>query len=350
LAELEGPALAAFERGRAVFDRQFEASDGLGPLFNQARCSSCHDIPTLGGAGVEFIRKATAYHAESGCDLLTEQGGDNIQQRTTQALIDVGLLREPTPSAATHVIDMVAPALYGLGLVERVTEAAVRARHDPDDRDGDGISGRAIDTPDGLGRFGAKADHATLRGFVEGALFAEMGLTTAAIPVEPLPGGIPLPQGSDPVAEPEIGEDDLLDLLAYVAGLAPPERRPAEPEERAQAERGEVVFSALGCTGCHVPALPTRDGGAVALYSDLLVHDLGPENADICSQATTPAEFRTAMLAGLRFRNHLLHNGKGRRLEDAIELHGGEAESVRANFFGLDPQDREALLSFLRTL
>lgn len=343
---------ARFQAGRALFDRDFTPEEGLGPLFNQARCSSCHDVPTSGGTGVELIRKASRWDPAQGCDLLRHEGGDNLQQRVTPALAAHGIRFEATPQSATDVIDMVAPVLYGLGLLERVPESELIRRADPEDQDGDGISGRIVELPGGRsGRFGQKADHPDLRAFVVGALAAEMGLTSPDRPQEELPNGQALPEGVDPAAEPEVGTSQVDALTDYLRLLAPaPRAVPEDPAVRRTAQRGEAVFDEIGCTGCHVPALPTSDSGAVAAYTDLLVHDLGEAVADLCSLQTSPSEFRTAPLMGLRFRNELLHNGKARRLEDAIELHGGEAARARARFLGLAPGAREALLVFLRTL
>ncbi|MCA9738953.1 MAG: hypothetical protein KC645_15095 [Gemmatimonadetes bacterium] len=358
LPGLESGALEAFQAGRALFDRDFTEVEGLGPLFNQRRCSSCHDVPTLGGSGVEAVRKATRWEDDR-CDLLRAQGGDNLQARATAALSAHGILREDRPAEATAAVDLAAPALYGLGLVDRIPEAALLAGEDPEDANGDGIRGRAArDAAGRVLRFGRKGDAPDLRGFIAGALIEEMGLTTAEHPAERGPNGAALPDGVDPAPDPEVPDASLDLLVAYVSGLAPvaPERL----ETRAAADTvraGEAVFEAIGCASCHRPELqtgpdpdPVWDERPVRLYSDLLLHDLGPERAGICGADAGPSEVRTAPLMGLRLRPSLLHDASTQRLEGALTVHGGEAANARARFLTLDPERRSALLRFLSTL
>ena len=121
--------------------------------------------------------------------------------------------------------------------------------------------------------------------------------------------------------------------------------------------RGEHVFEAVGCESCHTPVMVTGPSNSPALnnvafriYSDLLLHDMGQEMADICNVGASPSEWRTARLVGLGLRSEFMHNGRAQRLSDAIRLHGGEGAASRAAFEALDQSDREALLTFLRTL
>lgn len=356
LPDLSTAELEVFERGRLLFDRSFSEGEGLGPLYNQARCSSCHDLPTLGGSGVEDVRKATRFNAETGCDPLRAFGGDALQQRATPTLAAHGIRSEPIPDAANGVANLSAPALYGLGLVERVPEDALLALADPEDRDGDGVSGWAARLPDGrLGRFGQKASQATLREFIAGALIEEMGLTSSSRPDEERPLGLALPEGADPTPDPEVGYEELDLLHAYVASLAPVEpERPHSQAARDSIAEGEALFETIGCATCHVPGLPVQRsgarGGTVRMYSDFLLHDMGPERADVCGPDATPSELRTAVLAGLRFRQHLMHDAAAERTERAIELHGGEAVAARSRFNNLAPSQRALLLRFLDSL
>lgn len=349
---------ARFARGKAFFDHDFSPEEGLGPLYNQARCSSCHDVPVLGGSGTELVVKATRF-ADGRCDLLQAEGGDNLQQRVTGVLASHGITREKAPSRATHVTDLAAPTLFGLGLAEAVPEEVILSLADPRDRDGDGISGRVGRTPDGkVGRFGQKADAATVREFIAGALLQEMGLTTTVHPEELRPNGADLPADADPAPDPEVSDEVLDALVDFVRYLAPPApARPADARDATRVARGRVVFEEIGCASCHTPVLETGPASevalgerGVALYSDFLLHDMGPDNADICGPGASPSELRTARLAGLRLRPVLLHHGKGGRLEQALEMHGGEASASRAAFDRLPTAEREALLRFLATL
>ena len=351
--------LSRFEEGRQLFQRPFTPEEGLGPLFNQDRCSSCHDLPTSGGAGAERVTKATRYDAPGPCDLLGHEGGDNVQARATPLLRALGFDREPAPPSATTLVDLSPPPRYGLGLMEAVADRTLRAREDPLDEDGDGVSGRAAPTASGrVGRFGRKASHATLASFVEEALRTEMGLTTPDHPTEETLGGSPLPPGADPAPDPEVDRATIERLAEYVRLLAPPERAlPAARAARDTVAEGERIFGAIGCTRCHVPELETGDHEVAALerrtfalYSDLLLHDMGPGLAAECGSAASPTEFRTAPLLGLRHRDFLLHDGRARSPEAAVAAHGGEAEGARRAFQALGAEARSRLLRFLDTL
>lgn len=348
-----------FVLGQALFNRAFTPEEGLGPLFNQVSCSSCHDLPTSGGHGAEPVTKVSDFDERTGCNLLKEEGGDLLQASVVPALRTAGVLPERIPVSATAVTELRAPSLYGIGLVEAIEDDDILTRADPDDQDGDGISGRPGLGPQGLlGRFGSKAQHATLSEFIENAIRGEMGLTTPGHPVEEMPNGLPLPEGSDPVPDPEIETSDLDLLTAYIAFLAQPGRRALDnPEDQAASEEGERIFESIGCVNCHIPTFVTGTNQSAALdrkrfriYSDVLLHDMGPELADICVPGARPSEWRTARLVGLYLRSEFLHDGRARSVRDAILMHGGEAESARDRFQNLTPDSRQRILLFLRTL
>ena len=348
-----------FVLGQALFNRAFTPEEGLGPLFNQVSCSSCHDLPTSGGHGAEPVTKVSDFDEHTKCNLLKEDGGDLLQASVVPALRTAGILPERIPVSATAVTELRAPALYGIGLVEAIEDEDILIKADPDDQDGDGISGRPGLGPDGsLGRFGNKAQHATLSEFIENAIRGEMGLTTPAHPVEEMPNGLPLPEGSDPVPDPEIETSDLTLLSAYIGFLAQPPRRTLDsPEDQAASEEGRQIFANIGCATCHTPTLVTGNHQSSALnrkrfriYSDLLLHDMGPELASICAPGASPSEWRTTRLVGLYLRSEFLHDGRARSVRDAILMHGGEAESARYRFQDLTPELQQSVLLFLRTL
>ena len=348
-----------FVLGQALFNRAFTPEEGLGPLFNQVSCSSCHDLPTSGGHGAEPVTKVSDFDERTGCNLLKEDGGDLLQASVVPALRTAGILPERIPVSATAVTELRAPALYGIGLVEAIEDEDILIKADPDDQDGDGISGRPGLGHDGsLGRFGNKAQHATLSEFIENAIRGEMGLTTPAHPVEEMPNGLPLPEGSDPVPDPEIETSDLTLLSAYIGFLAQPPRRTLDsPEDQAASEEGRQIFANIGCATCHTPTLVTGNHQSSALnrkrfriYSDLLLHDMGPELASICAPGASPSEWRTTRLVGLYLRSEFLHDGRARSVRDAILMHGGEAESARYKFQDLTPELQQSVLLFLRTL
>ena len=346
--------LARFERGEALFEREFTPEEGLGPLFNAEGCAVCHGEPTDGGAGAVFERHVSGPGPGGACDLLLALGGPVLQQRATPALAALGILDEPLPSATSGVGLRSTPDLFGFGLLDAIPDATVLALADPDDRDGDGISGRAHLLPGGhVGRFGRKAAVASLRDFNEGAVLFELGLTTSRLAEENSIAGRALPPGVDPTPEPELSAYDVAALDDYVRFLAPPAPAPLEREGR----RGEELFARLGCAACHVPSLTTGPHVVAALahrevraYTDLLLHDLGPENADLCFLDASAAEFRTEPLMGLRHMTRFLHDGRAASVADAIGAHGGEAAASRAAFLALEEAERRALLAFLGSL
>jgi CxxC motif-containing protein (DUF1111 family) len=359
LPGLSQAELARFEQGRALFNRAFTPARGLGPLFNQDRCSSCHDLPTSGGTGAEAVLFATRFEPPDRCDPLAEQGGNNIQMQATPLLRALGVARERVPPAATERARITPPALFGVGMVEAIPDATILALADPGDRDRDGISGRAGRASDGrLGRFGRKAEFATLRTFIDGALRFELGVTTPGHPAEERLNEAPVPAQADPAPDPEIDEAGLDLLVEYVRLLAP--LAPLEPSTGAARDtlrRGDRAFHAAGCAACHVPRMrtardqnPALDRQWVRLYSDLLLHDLGPELAGVCGVGATPSEHRTASLVGLRYRTGLLHDGRAASVWAAVLLHGGEAAAARRAFIRLDPAARESLVAFLHSL
>ncbi len=359
LPGLDESELASFARGQSLFNRPFSPEQGLGPLFNQDRCGSCHDLPTSGGHGAEPIMKVSRFDSVQGCSTLPESGGDLLQVRVTGPASAAGLTGETIPEGATAIAEITAPAVYGLGLVSRIHPDQILARADPDDNDHDGISGRPnLDATGRVGRFGRKAQHATLEGFIGEALLLEMGITTVAHSQEVRANGAPLPAGADIASDPEATQEQLRLLVNYIDLLAPPRRRlPSDATTMADVEEGERIFDYMGCDACHTPFFTLGadeslafNGARFRLYSDLLLHDMGPELASTCSAGTTPSEWKTARLVGLGHRSEYLHDGRARRVSDAILLHGGEAATSRDVFRRLTPEARSQVLAFLRSL
>jgi CxxC motif-containing protein (DUF1111 family) len=345
-----------FFQGREIFARQWTPEEGLGPLFMQPGCGSCHDLPTIGGAGVEPLREATWWDPETGCDLLAHEGGPLVQNYATPLLQAAGFSGEAVPPSATGYVAMDGPALFGLGLLEAIPDETILAREDPGDADGDGISGRASRLLDGrLGRMGAKAYRATIFDLAEGAFRRSLGLTTPSYPDEETAGGVPIPPGADPVPDPELTDETVLLVSDYLRWLAPPV--PREPTSAAEADTldlGEEIFLSIGCSACHVPTLRTGpnevkalDQKTVNLYSDLLLHDLAPERPTICGPTATPSEVRTARLMGIRFRTSYMHDSRAPTLNRAILFHGGEAGMARARYEALSPEAQRALVMFV---
>lgn len=352
--------LGQFQAGAALFNKVYSPDEGMGPLFNENQCSACHTSPAIGGTtGFEFVRKATRSRSDGTCDLLIHEGGENIRSQATRVLRAAGIEREEVPPSATEVGRFTTPFLFGLGLVEAIPDETILAREDPDDADGDGISGRAGRTLDGrLARFGRKADVATIREFIGTALRFEMGLTTPLDTTPETLNGAPLPEGSDPLPEPEV-DDATLDLLtAFVRFLAP--TAPIAMGSRAYrdtVDAGRRLFERLGCPSCHVPTMRTGrseiaalDRKTVRVYSDFLLHDMGPDLASVCGPSATPRETRTEMLTGLQHRDRYLHDGRTLDLREAILAHGGEARRARDAFAELSWLWQEYVVRFLQSL
>ena len=354
LRGLTAEELDRFEKGRAVFERVFTPETGLGPLFNANACAECHEDPVVGGTGDEIELHVSALRDGGVCDPLVDKGGPVIQLQATPALVALGIESEPVPAEATGRATRTSPSVLGFGLLDAVPEAAILALADPDDANHDGVSGRPGRFFDGrLGRFGRKALLPTLAEFNDGAFGIEMSVTTPKIPAEQTIGGQPVPPAADPTPEPELSQADVDLADAFVRFSAPPMALPLDHE----AERVKKIFGTIGCGSCHTPSLTTGDHPVRALrfkqveaYTDLLLHDMGAERADICLGVATASEFRTEPLMGLRLRSKFLHDGAATTIEEAITLHGGEGAGARDRFRKLTPAERAALLKFLGSL
>ncbi|MGH7597412.1 MAG: di-heme oxidoredictase family protein [bacterium] len=366
--ELTPAELAAFARGDAAFEEEFTGESGLGPIFNNTACGSCH--PGDGRAHPSAVFKLFGRTQASGFDLLAELGGPQLQNRSLP-----GVPAETLPPEANAVSVRAAPPVFGVGLMEYIPVAAILANEDPDDaKNGDGVSGRAhwVEAPDWvpanvvgggagpqLGRFGLKANTSSLLQQVARAYHQDIGITTDFIPVENFRSNTSTP--GDLVADPELPAATVQDVVFYIRMLAPPNRG----EITAEVQQGETIFSQSGCATCHVPKFNTGPSPfkalafrEVALYSDLLLHDMGPALADefIDGDAAGP-EWKTKPLWGLgRTPDALggvpyyLHDARTSDLTTAIMLHGGEAQKSRENFAALAPEQRRALLAFLNSL
>lgn len=357
LPGLSQAELDRFEEGKAWFDYAWTPDDGLGPLYLQDRCSSCHDLPVLGGAGVEPLTLMTRYDPVEGCDPLVAEGGSVRQERSTPLAQAAGIFREEVPRAATHRTTELSPLLFGLGLMEAIPEELIESRADPDDLDGDGISGRVQRTNDGrLGRLTRKAEVASILELVEAAFATELGLTSLNQPEEQTLNGVPVPPETDPVPDPEIDEETLSLVVDFLRFLVPPApETPMNAATRDSISEGARLFHDVGCSSCHVPSLktgpneiPALSEKTIFLYSDLLIHDMGPDHQTVCGGDASPTEFRTARLMGLRIRAP--YQGTPRTVSGPILAHGGEAQRAKEAFEGLSEEERRLIIRFLMSL
>lgn len=360
--------------------------EATGPVFVLDTCMGCHVDGTeqepvhSPGPGL-VVRVADAArtgepHPALGRQLATDamdghepEGRVDIRWEELDGLFADGTpyrLRRPLGTVEADGVDesdrpavslRVAPPLLGLGLLESVPREDLVAAADPDDSDGDGISGRAA-----RGRFGWKAAQPTVRSQTVTALSHDMGITTGESP-DPCEDR---PRNCDevPGERPELFGEPFDDLLLYTEAIAVPRARGLD---RPAARRGAETFEALGCAACHSPTQrtgSTRDGVAphfagreIHPYTDLLLHDMGPGLDDgVAEPGAASSEWRTAPLWGLGLRRevygggHYLHDGRARSVAEAILWHGGEAAKARDGFIRLDAAARRDLLRFLSSL
>jgi CxxC motif-containing protein (DUF1111 family) len=331
--ELGGPGMALssvdaerFARGRELFDHDFSRKEGLGPRFNGDACRSCHFDPVLGGAGPSDVDAVRYGFALDDGSFRPPSSGETLAQRF---LLGSG---RPSVDVGANLFERrQTPALFGLGLLDAISEDVLRARADPDDRDGDGIRGVPSLLPDGrIGRFGWKAQAATLEDFVRDAFEHELGVTPPSIA-----GGAG-----------ELASGAFADVTFFIAALAPPPRRALGSGEEAQ---GRDAFERFACSGCHTPELATRDGRQVALFSDLLLHDVGSPSTRFVSQGSSRT-FRTPPLWGIAHSAPYLHDGSAETLDAAIRRHDSEALRSRDRYLVATDADRAALIAFLQAL
>jgi CxxC motif-containing protein (DUF1111 family) len=353
------------EEGNPLFAEQ---AGKLGPLTSAAACVDCHErdgrgqLPELGGELGSVVVKLYG-PAELGNQLQREEGVarlERFEERTVELADGTQIvLQRPVFAFEGVGVETLAPSvrvarqLPALGLLEAIAEADILARADELDCDGDGISGRAqvvLDPESGemrLGRFGWKAEKVSLAHQVADALDADLSVTSPLLP------------GDDGSAE--LAQDDFDDLVAYARLLALPARRDVDDPE---VMRGEALFAEIGCIHCHAPSATTgRDHPFAELreqtirpYTDLLVHDMGPDLADDSGSSAQAREWRTPPLWGLGLlqtvngHSRLLHDGRARDPIEAALWHGGEAAFASAAVIGLSASERQALLAFLLSL
>lgn len=387
-----------------------DARDGLGPLFNTNSCQGCHlkdgrgHPPSAEASSVSlFLRLSVPADPEADAELLRVHGfkpapvyGSQLQTAAVsgakpEANLELtwGERTETYPDGTTvtlrvpeygisglncgplpedfQVSPRVAPAMIGLGLLEAIPEDDLLAVADPDDQDGDGISGRPNRVWDVasestvLGRFGWKAAEPSVLQQSMSAFAGDMGLTSAVRPHT----DCMLEQDCDQFAnggEPEVTDKIAGFVTFYASSLAVPARRDMDrPEVRAGAER----FNAIGCAGCHTPRhttgevanRPDLSNQTIWPYTDLLLHDLGEALADHRSEFLADGrEWRTPPLWGIGLAQRVnpnagfLHDGRARTLEEAILWHGGEAGPAREQFKASSAEERAALIQFLESL
>lgn len=411
-----------FKLGNALFRKNWvsspsstQASDGLGPLFNERACQNCHLKDGRGRPPAAdsrttsmFLRLARdASTAEEKTEIaahkvlnfpdpvygaqlqelavpgLKGEGRMYVDYREEKVTLGDGSivsLRKPSYSVdglgygpldpRTTLSPRLTPPMIGLGLIEQIAPADILAHADPDDRDG--ISGKpnmVRDLSSGqltLGRFGWKAQTASIRQQATDAFAGDIGIST---PEEPSHWGdctaaeeacLAMPNGVQKRLGPVEAPPPVMDLVTfYSQNLAVPARRDVgAPAVLA----GKKLFYEMGCIACHTPKFVTMRGNKAQAfqliwpYSDFLLHDMGPGLAD--GQAVgdaTGSEWRTPPLWGIGLTKTVngnaffLHDGRARTLTEAILWHGGEGQKARDRFAAANTADRDALIKFLES-
>jgi CxxC motif-containing protein (DUF1111 family) len=355
---LSARELAEFNAAKSVFLEVETAEAGLGPIFNDVSCVACH---FRGGAGGASRTAVTRFGKVTNgvFDPLVSLGGPLLQKRATEPKY-----LEKIPREATVIANRITTPLFGAGLVEAIPDATIQAlaaQSKPD-----GVKGRPSVVQDAItgitrvGRFGWKAQHASLNAFSADAYLNEMGVTNEIFPQENAPNGnILLLAESDKISDPEDKsttanpKPDFILTADYMRLLA------AVPRATANSSiiRGEAVFKEIGCSVCHVPSLKTGtspiaalSSRAVELYSDLLLHDMGALGDGIPQGSASATEMRTAPLWGLRLRDAFLHDGSASTAELAVLAHAGEGKIARDRFAKLTADRKKSLLDFLGSL
>jgi CxxC motif-containing protein (DUF1111 family) len=362
---LPGITPAELEEFRLGLDDFLEVEtteEGLGPAFNGTSCAACHNVPAIGGISpVSEVR--AGYDGGSAGFRPAAASGDTLFHLFS---IPTHSCQPVIPPEANVIVRRVPVPLFGAGLIEAIEDQTILAREDSSDRDRDGVSGRASvvrDVASGerrVGRFGWKAQHATLLAFGADAYRNEMGITNELFPTESAADvDASRMQLCDRVADPEDipdprtrrrGIDNFASFMRFLAPV------PRTGGDVAALQEGERVFNAVGCAACHVPTLTTGPSAnpifnrrPVPLFSDLLLHDVGTGDG-IQQEAAEANEIRTPALWGLRFRRPLLHDGSAPTIDAAVRRHSAEARLARDGYERLTSAELSALLGFLNSL
>jgi len=378
LKHLNADQLAKHTAGDALFNKSYTVEDGVGPVFVATTCRSCH---FNGGKGHPFneIVRFGKWEAHGEFGEMLEMSGPQLQYRAIE-----GYPAEEVPAEADGVVKLNPPALPGLGLLEAITDADIFAWQDINDIDQDGITGRVplVDPPayaedqfifnniyvsdDGkcVGRFGKKSFSANLFQQAARALNEDLGITTSAENKDPFNWKAPiaLREYGDGVADPELPDDQLQELTYFLRSTAPPPRRDLDNPDVIE---GETIFKEIGCVKCHrdefttgESILPELSNITIHPYTDMLLHDMGPGLDDGYTEGDAETyEWRTPPLWGLGLAEesqggtgYYLHDGRATTLNEAIQAHGGEAESIKGNYNALVKEDQDKLIAFLRSL
>jgi CxxC motif-containing protein (DUF1111 family) len=410
-ANLDVSKRATFSIGNAFFNSPWivapasaGARDGLGPLFNARSCDACHNNDGRGeppahgdrpiSLVIQFATPTPGANNEPGADPaygvnlnpfsvgeIPAEGTVLIHEREVHGQFadgepytllapdyEFGELAYGPITEGTGFSPRVAPSVFGVGLLEAIPETQILERADPDDRDGDGISGKPNRVWNHrtkqmtVGRFGWKSNQPDIAHQTAAAFSSEIGMSTSL-----RPGQICTPAQTQCLAAPHGGEPEISDeifgnIVRYQRTLGVPARRNLEDP---LVKKGAQLFSSAGCAACHrstfvtaeISEEPAISKQTIHPFTDLLLHDMGPALADNrVDFDAAPNEWRTPPLWGLGLQEavnghtRLLHDGRARNITEAILWHGGEAEASKEAFRSMTQEERKSLLKFLESL
>jgi CxxC motif-containing protein (DUF1111 family) len=405
---LTPPQLTAFNAGKEDFEEAEEVDEGLGPTMNLDSCGGCHSQPAIGGTS-PAVNPQVAFANKDGMTnrvppFITANGPvrearfvrnpDGSPDGGVHSLFTIRGHADATGCAAVqpdfvrqlanrNVIFRIPTPVFGAGLIESIPDSEIVKNQSAaaDAKRSLGISGRPNFLLNGVisgqvnrngndgtaGRFGWKAQNKSLLIFSGEAYNVEMGITNGAFPTEreesdacnvaTVPNSDATLDGATPAAV----LSSIERFTLFMRFLAPPTPSPDKPGGADSINRGREAFGNTGCALCHTPSMKTYNaavaslrGQTANLFSDLLLHDMGPRLADGVQQGQAGGrEFRTAPLWGLGQRLFFLHDGRTNDLKQAIAEHvsdGSEASSVGRRFFDLRDSTQQDLLNFLRSL
>lgn len=352
--------LNLFIKGDEAFGEVFTAQTGLGPIFVANQCASCHPGDGKGSPFVQFTRFG---QSDTTGNQFLNFGGPQLQHKAIP-----GYLPEQLPAGAPMTI-LVAPAVTGLGYLDAVEDAFIIALSDPNDLDGDGISGRPHynsipsyvslrpnSVPNSgkyICRFGKKGAAYDLLHQTSGAYNQDMGITSLFEPIDPYSGL---------EVDPEVSTETVHDVVFYLKTLKAPIQRDVDnPDVIA----GKNLFDQINCAKCHTPMMQTGYSPINVLsykeiypYTDLLLHDMGTELDDGYTEGfALSSEWKTPALWGLGLSKdaqggvyYLMHDGRAMSIDQAIQLHGGEGAISRSLYNQLTESEKAQLIRFLESL
>jgi CxxC motif-containing protein (DUF1111 family) len=374
LANLTPLETTMFNSGQTIFTKPWDAVGGLGPVFTKTSCSLCHSVPAVGGASLTKNTFFGTINQDGTFNPLTNEGGMFLQPFSIQRFAPRCVLRgEVVPTDATVHARHLVPEVFGMGLIDSIPDESIRANAVDKGMGIQGIVDEVLDENNNprVGKYGYKAQFATVMQISASALVHDIGITNPIETNEDLPSGNPIPHLCAVAPEPNDDGSNLMAIFHFVMYLAP--NPPGAPNIN-----GQTLFNSdtLGCYKCHTPTYTTGpqitmplhwgdpktilskalSNQPVNLYSDLLLHEMGARLSDglPLTPYATGTMFRTTPLWGLstRIANGfgLLHDGRTTSVSTAILAHGGEATQSITAFTALSAQDQTDLIAFISSL